>query len=665
MRFIHCLLYISGVLVGCSQSTNPGNARPSPNSAAATGTTASSAATAAPGEAVATVLGQQIKRDDCLSPSQGIGSVEVGTYSLVFRLLMDDFSKSQQLTLSQEEIDAFWKTLRTAAQRANPGQPTAEPVFDEIAVRGRLRQAQDKLTAADLPLLERLTLQSQVAGLERALERKSPADMAAYEHLLPLRLEAALYRKYGGKVVARQISLQAAGAMQKLAEEAQASGRLVFHDEALKRAFWKRLNDDLANPEVPPERVDFSLPAWMQGLAQLPPGNAANATPATTPPVVANSALVGDPGILASFTGVWSTKGELKPSESLPDGGQFTVREVTRPILRGRMILGHEQSAPDGRKSLWLMGWDAQRNVAPFWMFDSDGLLGGQWDLSWDPATNTATGRATDMPPGWTGRGTNRFPNRDTNLVDYLITDSSGKVLLDVHLEKKRRPDDTAAAVMTEWLQSIGKPDGLRELQVLDALIGTWDAVTVARPSAWTPQETRTTSVITRKWILNDRLVLDTSTHDNGDESLSLLGVDSQSRDYRTWWFNSAGHRSSARGRWDPGTRTFVFQTEPDAGRVTRSTVQLISPDQHEWQIKVTDAAGKVYYDATITTTRREAAGVERPAPTGAVTSDRLGWETPKTQGGFLAFAFTLDGRIIAGGTGAVDLTRLVGSSNP
>ncbi len=601
------LIILLGVLVGCSVTSVPDapDAKASKASTPEKGSAALSSSVSS-SHVVATILGQPVKRSDCVGRSAGIGSEEVGIYAVVFRLLMDDFSKSQSVSLTDEEIDAFWKALRAGAERANSGQPTIEPAFDETAVRMRLTQAQEKLKAADLPLLDRITLQSQVTGLERALELKSPAAMTAYEHLLPLRLEAALYKKYGGKVVARQISMHASGAYLKLAEEAQANGKLVFHDEALKQAFWKRLNDDLANTEVPPERVDFSLPVWMQGLAHLPPNSTtANTSPTATPTGATTNGPVGDPGILKHFTGVWSTISEVKLSES-PSGGKFTVKEVTEPVLKGRMILGHEQSAPDGRKSLWLMGWDAQRNVAPFWLFDTSGLLGAQWESKWDAASSTATGRSVSLPSGWTSQGTNRFTDRNTNLVDIWIKDDMGKLVFDAHAEKERQPDETAAAVLAEWSQSVREPDRPGELQVLDELIGTWDAVTVARPAEWTPQETRMTSVVTRKWILNERVVLDLSTHANGDESLSLFGVDSQSREYRTWWFNSEGHRNSTRGTWDAATRTFSFRTEPDEGRVTRSTVRLISPDKHEWQIKVTDTAGKVYFDSTITVTRRQ-----------------------------------------------------------
>jgi hypothetical protein len=185
----------------------------------------------------------------------------------VLQLLIDDFSKAQQLKLSPDEIEAFEDAMRAAAKRAaaSQSQPIPEPAYDEDVVQGKLREVREKLAAAD-SLLEKLTLQGQEQALERAIELKSRFAVAAYEHLLPLRLEAGLYKRYGGKVVARQISLQAAGARLALAEQAQTGGQLVFHDEALKQAFWRRLRDDCSHPAVPPERVDFSLPVWLQAV---------------------------------------------------------------------------------------------------------------------------------------------------------------------------------------------------------------------------------------------------------------------------------------------------------------------------------------------------------------------------------------------------------------
>ncbi len=604
MRQALFLLSFSCLLVGCRKPADSGNAGSRSTNSASPATSPTQTTNpvekkpAGATDVVATVLGQSITRSDCLSPSQGIGSVDVGVCALVFRLLMDDFRKSQEVNLTEAEIDAFWKAMRAGAQRVNPGQPAPEPVFDEAAVRGRLKQAQDKLAAADLPLLERLTLQSQVSELQRALELKSLAAMIAYEHLLPLRLEAALYRKYGGKVVARQISLQAAGAMQKLAEEAQASGNLVFHDEALKQAFWKRLQDDLAHPEIPPERVDFSIPAWMQGLAQLPPGAAAS-PPVSTP-------AAADPGMLERFAGVWQTTSSMKPCQWFPDGANFAVREVAEPVMNGKYLLGREISAPDGEKRLWIMTYDARQRTYPFWMFNSAGLMGGQWSLTRDAANNTATGRATDTPAGWTSRATNRFPDADTNIVDVWMKDEKGTLLLDSHAEKLRQQADSADAILADWSRAEPSTDRPEELQILERLAGTWEAVVVSKPAVWTPQETKTTATWQRQWVLNERFLLATRTDGNETSQLSLFSYDPQSRDYRYWSFTPDGSPSQARGGFSAAEQSFAFRSEPQDGKTMTMSVRFVSDDQHEFQLTVLDVDGTKYLDIAVTATRQE-----------------------------------------------------------
>ena len=90
-----------------------------------------------------------------------------------------------------------------------------------------------------------------------------------------------------------------------------------------------------------------------------------------------------------------------------------------------------------------------------------------------------------------------------------------------------------------------------------------------------------------------------------GEESHSLISFDPQGNKNRSWWFTSEGLHNTSRGAWDAGTKTFSYRTEPKDGKITRSTMRLVTPDQHEWHMIVTDAAGTVIFDSTITTTRR------------------------------------------------------------
>ena len=267
-------------LTGCESSTAPTPATPS----AAVPTTPSTLPAvvvwndAAP---VATLLGQPVYSRDCLSPTSGIGDLGVGIHLLVLGVLMNDFCDPQSLTLSQTEIDAFWQRMQTVAASVGKG-PLTTPPFDEPSTQARLDDVRRKLTAPDLPWLERLTLQGQERGLVYALERKTRAAALAYETLLPMRCTAALYKKYGGKVVGMPLSMVSAEAYLKLVQEAEASGKLKFHDDALKQAFWERVNNDLQRNEIPPERVDFSLPAW------LVMAGAGSATPPSVPAPLAD-----------------------------------------------------------------------------------------------------------------------------------------------------------------------------------------------------------------------------------------------------------------------------------------------------------------------------------------------------------------------------------------
>jgi hypothetical protein len=268
-RMLVCLLFALASM-GCSNSNT---AAPTPQATAgsadpsaigAADTSASTSTSKIPeGPPVATLLGKPVYRRDCLSASSGIGSAEVGIVILVLAELSKEICDPKSLTLSQEEIDEFWKKLRAASSKGGY-TPRETPDFDEKQVQQQLDDIRGKLAAADLSRLERNVLEGQQHAAQRALEVKSVPGSVAYSELIPLRCQDAVYKKYGGKVVARQISMEPAEAYFKLAKEAEQNGKLVFHDDALKQAFWQRLNDDMNHPEVPADQIDFTVPAILK-----------------------------------------------------------------------------------------------------------------------------------------------------------------------------------------------------------------------------------------------------------------------------------------------------------------------------------------------------------------------------------------------------------------
>ena len=66
-------------------------------------------------------------------------------------------------------------------------------------------------------------------------------------------------------------------------------------------------------------------------------------------------------------------------------------------------------------------------------------LAGGESRLTWDEASNGFQFRAVDLPDGWSGTGFNRWVDEDTFDNQAVIKDESGRVMLDMTQERRRK----------------------------------------------------------------------------------------------------------------------------------------------------------------------------------------------------------------------------------
>jgi hypothetical protein len=240
-------------------------------------------------------------------------------------------------------------------------------------------------------------------------------------------------------------------------------------------------------------------------------------------------------------------------------------------------------------------------------MFDNKGIYGGEWSSTWDEATKTFTGKATDTPKGWTSSGSNRFPDKNSNHATFWMKDESGTLLFGLEAKKARQPNDSGEKVLATWskLEKADPPLSL-ELKVLERLVGSWDVVGISKPAAWTPKEVRTTSKVTRKWVLDGHFLQDTTEASDGQEMFSLMTFDSQVKKYRSWWFSSEGDNNKSSGDWDGATETISLKSNLDEKLVGQTSVRFVNKDRHVVKMEIKDGDGKLYFDGEWAVTRRK-----------------------------------------------------------
>ena len=214
---------------------------------------------------VARILGKDISREDCLSPSAGIGSPAVGLEFLVQSAMMDEFGKSEPIALTADDFKAYF--ARSAEVRARMAksdrQPAAVP-FDVHQAEKRLAEVREKLGKKGLHLLERRVLEQQEKASLACIEYGSQDAEMALAMMPTLKFYGAIHRKYGGSIHAAGLVAVPTDAMDQLRADMEKSGKIVILDEALGQELKTRAKA-IRNPAtvVPAEKVSFRWPFFL------------------------------------------------------------------------------------------------------------------------------------------------------------------------------------------------------------------------------------------------------------------------------------------------------------------------------------------------------------------------------------------------------------------
>jgi hypothetical protein len=146
----------------------------------------------------------------------------------------DAFGKQENVAPTPTEIEAFKAKMRDGMQRM-----TSDAEKRANDMRKQLNELE-----ADSP--ERPKLEVRVAQAEQmaaslkaaATQRADVSDTMAVAFVNASKIEKALYRKYGGRVIFQQAGPEAIDARRTLYEAAEKSGDLTFADPGVRHLFY-------------------------------------------------------------------------------------------------------------------------------------------------------------------------------------------------------------------------------------------------------------------------------------------------------------------------------------------------------------------------------------------------------------------------------------------
>jgi len=166
----------------------------------------------------ATVLEEEIRTSD---PSE--------MQQIVLTRLFDRYAEEQGIDVTDGEIDTYVENMRRG-------------------MRAEGLTAVDELTPEEA---------AQVEQMRRDVGRPMVRQW---------KLNRALYRQYGGRIIFQQFGPEPLDAYRKYLEERQTAGDFTIHQKAFEEEFWRYFTDDSIHDFYEPgseeEARAFSIPPW-------------------------------------------------------------------------------------------------------------------------------------------------------------------------------------------------------------------------------------------------------------------------------------------------------------------------------------------------------------------------------------------------------------------
>jgi hypothetical protein len=190
---------------------------------------------------------------------------------VILSKLVDRYAAEHDIDVDREEIDAYLESMRrTMENHHKKNLARREELARKLASQG-LTDAERQQLTSELDSLNELiaTLEEGEGGSsEDAEEEKEYREEVAAAFIRQWKINRALFRQYGGRVIFQQGGPEPLDAYRRFLEEQEEKGAFAIVDRALGEKFWYYYRNDAIHSFYPPgseeEKKAFDTPWWLQ-----------------------------------------------------------------------------------------------------------------------------------------------------------------------------------------------------------------------------------------------------------------------------------------------------------------------------------------------------------------------------------------------------------------
>jgi hypothetical protein len=185
---------------------------------------------------VAEVLGMEIRTKDVNLMQAVIG-----------QKLLEKYAKQQKIKVSQKEIDLYIADLDAVMSRDRKRREAEILETQEKLKSGSLSDEEKKNLLSSLNVLENLQKMEVQEEKENAKDPEAALNdkqTVANTFVKQTLINKALYKQYGGRIIAQQMGVEPYDAMHKFLKEEEKNGSFKILDKSFEAPFWKYYADE-------------------------------------------------------------------------------------------------------------------------------------------------------------------------------------------------------------------------------------------------------------------------------------------------------------------------------------------------------------------------------------------------------------------------------------